>query len=214
MDDGPEVGALDMLKNLERSFPIKYFYAYRRNENETPDNCTFLSFPSLANFAIEKSESDFLVRADAEMILIPTTLQQYYDAMKDAEVKKLKKYFMTSIYTTSEESMPFINANWKNLPKIIDHCRKKFRPARGFITTMGISKAYFYDIGRFKENLIGWGGVDQQFFVDATAKNYEDEILEMTLIHQYHKRNSEYEIGGPSYPITNSEYTLLAPNTQ
>jgi len=213
MDDGPECGALDELKNLKHFFPIRYYYVNRRPEAETLENPSFLACGNLTNFVVDNMNSDKYIRCDPEVILPPNILYNYYIALYVSLLHNIKNFFVCGRYCAEKSSEEFLLHNWNNIPAMMKHCESNCPTDCGYFSCMAISKSDFQDIGGFTTNEKGWGGIDQEFTARATKLKYRHHSLPMLTIHQCHKRNSDYKMSsGIDHPITNPKLTILESN--
>lgn len=202
MDDGPEVGVLDVLKAQDHFFPIRYYRANRRNPPESASSGTkvlFYNSASLTNFAVEHASGKYIVRSDPEMIIPKNGIEDYYNALLDDD----RYYTCGARYMTKEPSGDFIRENYKDPEELFKYIKANGVYDCGFLTTMGISKDSFKRIGGLRTGGSGWGGNDFGFSLDCTKVNFKGTALKsFTTTHMFHRRANHY-VGAKNCAVTN-----------
>lgn len=210
IDDGPEVGVLNVLKNSEHAFPIRYYKANRRDPGESAasgTNVKWFNSASLTNFGVEQARGEYVIRCDPEMLLPRGTIEKYYETLIKHDC-----YCTCATRVIPEAMNVFIHQNYKDPDKILAHLEKQIpAPAYGFFTTLAISKSNFQKTGGIRTTGVGWGGNDSSFATICSKAKLSWIPVKIITIHMFHRRASHYT-GAKNCAVTNPALVEIPPN--
>ena len=201
IDDGPEVGILDVLKKQPHFFPIRYYRANRRGAGDVAANDTkvkWLNSGSLTNFAVERAAGEYIIRCDPEMIIQNNGVEEYHNALEKADM-----FFTSRAFCASESHMEFITKHYTDVDKLWRYITINCADSKDLMMTMAIRKGSFKRVGGIRTGGVGWGGNDIAF--DSACKKIKlqhQSLVTFSTAHMHHRRASHY-IGYRDTPVTN-----------
>ena len=140
------------------------------------------------NKAVEKSEGEILVIADADIIFDPSILKQ---CIKQLETHSwvIPYQEVLNLSPKSTQDLIAIEPQWP-LPIHIDTWSRPYgNQIKGGLNI--VPRQHFETVGGFDERFVGWGGEDDAFAASLDYLCGSHKRMNFTLYHLWHEHNNE-----------------------
>ena len=198
-DDGSNNETLEIIKNFQISSKLKVIHSWQQNKG-------FRAARS-RNKAIAKSNADYLILIDGDMVLHPEFVQ---DHISNSEIGHfiqgarvlLKKEKTQDIFSGASVDFSFFSLGIKNRKNLIHSnlLSKIFLKKKNFLRGIKTCNMSFFkkdclNINGFNEDFEGWGREDSEFAVrllnsGTIRKNLHFNVIQFHLWHDENIRAS------------------------
>ncbi|WP_392561348.1 glycosyltransferase family 2 protein [Orbus sturtevantii] len=201
-DDGSKQETRELIARYQKSFPIPLIHSWQEDLG--------FRLARSRNLAIAKSESDYIIMIDGDMILHRHFIRDHKLIAKPNYFVQGRRVILSELFTqmlfeNNKTKISLFNTGVQNKLNAIS-CRllapiaTKFLSKNDYSSVRGCNMAYWRNdvisINGYNEDFVGWGREDSEFVVRLLNNHIIRQDLRFggVAYHLYHHENSRHNL--------------------